>query len=193
MRSLPLPPSWHNRTLVLEGIGDDPASWFSDEELAEADAFPRARRREEWLLSRYALKRLAVARGLAQDPRGLAVTRPQLAGGAWISISHSHGLAAAAIDDLPVGVDIERIRPLDEHVARHFLIESEIGAMERCTVPHRVLHWWCAKEAAWKQRNGAVRFLKEVPLLLERESATGLSFHGVDTFATPEYVVALTR
>lgn len=195
--SIALPESWRGRALVLGSIdgsiGGDLASWFSDDELATAQAFPRPRRREEWLLSRYALKRLAVARGLVRDPRLLAVTRPQLADGQWISISHSHGLAAAAIDDAPVGVDVERIRPIDEHVARHFMIDGEIEAMQHCTLPHRVLHWWCAKEAAWKQQGGEVRFLKQVPLQLEDAVAAGLRFRGVETFATEECVVALTR
>jgi phosphopantetheinyl transferase len=208
MRSVALPASWRGRALVLEwsddsidgSIGDSIsdsiegglAAWFSDDELATVHAFPRPRRREEWLLSRYALKRLAVARGLSDDPRRLAVTRPQLAGGQWISISHSHGFAAAAIDDVPIGVDVERLRVIDEHVARHFMIDTEIVAMERCTLPHRVLHWWCAKEAAWKRQGGEIRFLKQVPLKLEEEAAAGLRFQGVETSATAECVVALT-
>jgi phosphopantetheinyl transferase len=201
MTSIALPESWRGRALVLErsddsidgSIEDDLASWFSDDELATANAFPRPRRREEWLLSRYTLKRLAVARGLVDNPRLLAVTRPQLASGLWISISHSHGLAAAAIDDAPVGVDVERIRVIDEHVARHFMIDGEIEAMQRCTLPHRLLHWWCAKEATWKQQGGEVRFLKQVPLELEEETPTSLRFREVETFATGECVVALTR
>lgn len=199
--SIALPESWRDRALVLEWSDDDIdrsiagglASWFSDDELATADAFPRPRRREEWLLSRYTLKRLAVARGFVDNPRLLAVTRPRLASGQWISISHSHGLAAAAMDDAPVGVDVERVRSIDEHVARHFMIDGEIEAMQRCTLPHRVLHWWCAKEAAWKQQGGEIRFLKQVPLELEEETATALRFRGVETFATGESIVALTR
>jgi phosphopantetheinyl transferase len=201
MMSIALPESWRDRALVLEWSDDDIdrsiagglASWFSDDELATADAFPRPRRREEWLLSRYTLKRLAVARGFVDNPRLLAVTRPRLASGQWISISHSHGLAAAAMDDAPVGVDVERVRSIDEHVARHFMIDGEIEAMQRCTLPHRVLHWWCAKEAAWKQQGGEIRFLKQVPLELEEETATALRFRGVETFATGESIVALTR
>jgi phosphopantetheinyl transferase len=205
MRSVALPESWRGRALVLECSADSIecaiddsiegglAAWFSDDELATVRAFPRPRRREEWLLSRYALKRLAVERRLVDDPRRLAVTRPRLAGGQWISISHSHGFAAAAIDDVPIGVDVERIRVIDEHVSRHFMIDTEIEAMERCTLPHRVLHWWCAKEAAWKRQGGETRFLKQVPMELENEAATGLRFCGVETFAAGECVMALTR
>lgn len=200
MISVALPESWRGRALVLEW-GDDSipgsiegglAAWFSDDELATAHAFPRPRRREEWLLSRYALKRLAAARGLVDDPRRFAVTRPRVASGHWISISHSHGFAAAAIDDLPIGVDVERIRVIDEHVARHFMIDAEIEAMQRCTLPHRVLHWWCAKEAAWKRQGGEIRFLKQIPVELEEQASNGLRFREVETVATGECVLALT-
>ncbi len=191
-RVLNIPESWRGRALVVESMDGAAESWFSDAEIAEARAFPRERRREEWLLSRYAAKRMAVIRGVASDPRGIAVVRPQLADGSWISISHSRGVAAAAVDDAPVGIDVERVRAIDEHVARHFMVDGEIAEMQRCTIVNRVLHWWCAKEAAWKQVGGAARFLKEVPLRLEQESDAGLQFGAVETYATGEYVIALT-
>lgn len=181
-----LPEPWRDRALAVEAIEGSLETWFTPDELETAHAFVREKRRDEWLLSRYAVKRLA---GLQAVP----VTRPQLADGRFISISHSQGVAAAAIGTAPVGVDIERVRKLDEHVARHFLIESEIEAMQRCALPHRVLHWWCAKEAAWKQQGGEIRFLKQIPLMLESEGAHSLVFENVETFATGAYVLALTR
>jgi phosphopantetheine--protein transferase-like protein len=189
---VPIPESWRGRALVVESIDDPVEAWFSDAEIAEAGAFARERRREEWLLSRYAAKRLAVLRGATADPRGLAIVRPRMANGSWVSISHSHGVAAAAVDDAPVGIDVERVRPIDERVARHFVSEEEITEMRRCKIPNRVLHWWCAKEAAWKQLGGAARFLKEVPLRLEKEGEAGLLFRNVETYAAGEYVMALT-
>lgn len=181
-----LPESWRDRALAVEAIDDPLEQWFSPEELETARAFGREKRHDEWLLSRYAIKRLA---GL----QALAVTRPQLADGRFISISHSHGVAAAAIGTAPVGVDVERVRKLDEHVAKHFLIGSEIAAMQQCSLPHRVLHWWCAKEAAWKQQGGVIRFLRQIPLQLQSEGTDSLVFGNVETFATGEYVLALTR
>jgi phosphopantetheinyl transferase len=64
--------------------------------------------------------------------------------------------------------------------------------MQRCIIPNRILHWWCAKEAAWKQQGGATRFLKQVPLRLKGESETALHFGNVETYASGEYVMALT-
>ena len=189
---LPIPESWRDRALVVESIEGAPEAWFSEAEIAEAAAFARERRREDWLLSRYAAKRMAVIRGVAGDPRTITIVRPQLADGSWISISHSRGVAAAAVDDAAVGIDVERVRSIDEHVARHFMVAAEIEQLQRCTIPNRILHWWCAKEAAWKRLGGAARFLKEVPLQLERESDAALHFVNVETYATGEYIMALT-
>lgn len=186
MSIVELPTSWHGRALVVEAIDGPLDQWFSSEELLIAEAFEREKRRNEWLLSRYAVKRLA-------GQQTVVVTRPQLIDGRFISLSHSHGVAAAAIGTSPVGVDVERVRTLDEHVAKHFLTEIEIAAMQACALPHRVLHWWCAKEAAWKQQGGEIRFLRQLPLQFVSEEADSLVFENVETFATGEYVLALTR
>jgi phosphopantetheinyl transferase len=192
MSIVDLPLAWRGRALVVESIDGELERWFSDDELATARAFEREKRRDEWLLSRYAIKRLAVQRGVAGDPRLLAINRPRLANGMYISISHSRGVAAAAIDDAPVGIDVERLRDLDEHVAKHFMTEDEIASMQQCAITHRVLHWWCAKEAAWKQQGGEIRFLKQIPLKLKAESAAALRFGNVETVAVGDYIVALT-
>jgi phosphopantetheine--protein transferase-like protein len=197
MSGIVLPESWRSRALAVDAVNAPLAesllpSWFTAEELEVADGFPHAKRRGEWLLSRYALKRLAHERGLAADPRTLAVTRPQLDTGHWIAISHTRGAAAVALDDAPLGIDIERVRDIDEGVTRHFLTDREIEAMRRCTLPNRLLHWWCAKEAAWKQQGGEVRFLRQIPLHLQSQEPDALRFKNIETFATERYVLALT-
>jgi len=190
MSVLTIPPSWRDRAVVVDAIDGDLAAWFSGDELATAAAFKLPKRRDEWLLSRYAAKRLALARGLPHD---VAIARPRLASGEWISISHSRGVAAAAIDDAPVGIDVERVRRVAEHITRHFLTDDERAALERCSIANRVLHWWCAKEAVWKQHGGDVKLLRDVPLTLERESDAGLLFQSAETFAAGDVLVALTR
>ena len=173
MIELPLP--WGDRAIVVRDV-EDPERWLRAEELAVAHAFPREKRRNEWTLAR------AAARILAQR---LGVERP------FVSFSHSGPWAAAAIDARPVGIDVEVIRDVDERAARHFLTDSEAEQMRACTIPHRLLHFWCAKEAAWKQRGGAIPFLKQVPLTLIQEGERGLLFDAAGTYATEDVVVAL--
>lgn len=185
MNEVELPRSWRDRAIVIRDV-DDLESWFREDELLIARSFKRERRQSEWMLARVAAKELARRRGLIADPRDFTADRPR------VSISHSGPYAAAAIDVRPVGIDIEVVREVDERAARHFLTNEDAAELERCTIANRILHFWCAKEAAWKQRGGAIALLRDVPLTFTGQSVDGLQFREVETFATGEVVVALT-
>jgi phosphopantetheinyl transferase (holo-ACP synthase) len=162
------------QALVVTSV-DDGESFFSKDELLAVRAFRLEKRRRQWMLSRIAEKELR---------KGGAV-------GNHVSFSHSGDYGAAAVGPGPIGIDIEVLRDLREHAAHLFLTDEETGVMEQCRIPYRLLHFWCAKEALWKQRGGAVPTLKGVPLRLRGESATGLQFEGVETVFS-EVIVALT-
>ncbi len=166
---------WPGRAVIVSGI-DDPESWFDDEELTVIRAFAREKRQREWMLSRIAEKEL----------RRYGVS------GDYVSFSHSGDYGAAAIDRQAVGIDIEKIREISERAAHLFLTDEEMAWMQRCTIRHRMLHFWSAKEALWKQRGGAVPTLRRVPLTLKSESAAGLRFEGAETVAIGELIAAIT-
>jgi hypothetical protein len=176
MRVVALPETWALRAMVVAEVGD-PRGWFTAEELAVVDAFPRAKRREEWMLSRIAEKEL----------------RGRGARGMHTSYSHRGAYGAAAVGDAPVGIDVEVVREVRADSARFFLTDAEAADAQRCTIERALLHFWCAKEAAWKQRGGALPTLKRVPLRLMGEGERGLLFDGVETFAIDDVVVALSR
>lgn len=195
MRRVTLPEPWRGRAIV---IADAPLSddWFTPEELSTAASFRLEKRMMEWKLSRMAAKQLAIDIRLCASPRNCIVDRPLLhapAGQRNVSISHSGGYAAAAIDVDPVGIDVERIRDLRESSGHLFLSEREEAEMRSSRIAHRLIHFWAAKEAAWKRLGGATLTLRRVPLKLEAETASGLRFDQVETFATGEIVIALTR
>jgi phosphopantetheinyl transferase len=134
--------------------------------------FPADKRTREWILSRTAL---------------------QMCGPALhSSLSHSGDYAAAMIGDVPVGVDVQVVRPLSERAAHLFLSDEEQADMERCTIANRIIHFFCAKEAAWKARGGAIPTLKQIPLKLKEETMIGLLFETVATYSTGDIVVAVT-
>ena len=172
MNIVELPPDWRNRAMIVSDVAN-PESWFSPEQLA---LLTRPKRRREWMLSRIAEKEL-LRRG---------------ASGSCVSFSHSGGYGAAAVDVRPIGIDVEVLRQISESAAHHFLADDEIEAMHRCTIAHRMLHFWSAKEAAWKQLGGSVPTLKRVRLPFESETANGLRFHGVETLAAGDLIAALT-
>lgn len=79
------------------------------------------------------------------------------------SISHSGNLAVCAVDHYPVGIDIERIRPVDFRIARHIFTQEELVYLFRhvpqesdfAQVPDeitmiRFFELWTAKEAYCK-------------------------------------------
>ncbi len=191
MNIIEIPEQWRNRAIVV-GETAIPLGWFSEEELRMAEGFRLAKRREEFLLSRAAAKQLAVDLGAGTEASQIRIDQRRI-GSLYISLSHSAPYAAAAIDERPVGIDIQVVRPIREGAAHLFLSEKEAQAMRECVLPDRVIHFWCAKEAAWKLRGGEVETLKRVPITLEGETPRSLHFDGVDTVRIGDVVVALTR
>lgn len=78
--------------------------------------------------------------------------------GMYVSISHSHGLCAAAVSDGEVGVDIEYIdpnRPAErlKRLAERFFSADELAYIKAgddagdAVLPERFFEVWCAKES----------------------------------------------
>ena len=184
-----------NRWLIVRDACD--LSYFTAEELATANALKLEKRRNEWLLARFAAKKLALESGIVDDPRACSVARPMLLVGGqpvnwFVSISHSAPYAAAAIGRAPIGIDIQVVRDLSPKAAHLFLTDRESEEMQRCTLPDRMLHFWCAKEAAWKQRSGELATLRQVPLQLREERASGLLFDVVETITMQDVILGIT-
>jgi phosphopantetheinyl transferase len=197
MTRIPLPESWRGRALV---IGDAVFSdgWFSDAELLSSREFRLQKRQTEWKHGRLAVKQLAIELGLCVSARDCVFDRPRLIvrgddAQRFVSISHSGGYAAAAIDVAPVGIDVEERRDLREAAAHLFLTDEETGDMRNVRISDRMLHFWAAKEAVWKQRDGVTGTLKRTPIKIEAETSSGLRFVEVETVAIGDLVVALTR
>ena len=171
MKIAMLPESWRHRALIVSEVAD-PESWFDT-----MPEFKTVKRRSEWMLSRIAEMEL----------------RRRGTSGSCVSYSHSGKYGAAAIDRTAIGIDVEVLREISESAAHLFLSEEEIESMRRCTIAHRMLHWWSAKEAAWKRLGGSVPTLKKVRLTFESESSSGLRFQNVETFGGEDFVAALAH
>ena len=187
---LPIPERWRRYAILVEQRADDVPddSMFLPAELARREAVALSKRRREWTASRQALKMLAVERGAIGQPRDGLIesdgeSRPHLrdlaTGRSWcVSLSHSRGFAAAAIDHQPIGVDVERVRSLSPSAWHLFLTDSESDAVERAPIEDALLHSWCAKEAAWKAISSIHATLRSVPLRLVQRGVQGLTFEG---------------
>jgi 4'-phosphopantetheinyl transferase len=144
--------------------GDRPAKldWLGPVERARALALTIPWRREDFLLGRWAAKRLLSAvLGCAPGPgleiRAAASGRPEgfLDGQPLrlsLSLSHRQGMALAAIDDAgsPLGADLEAVEPRSDAFVRDYFTRKEIAAVaagERDLVANLI---WSAKESALK-------------------------------------------
>lgn len=198
MRTIATP--WDDRACVIHSadIPEDTNGWFTSTEIDTAGSFKLPKRRTEWLLSRAAAKQLAVQLGLCQEPRECTLERPLLLIDGertdWqVSVSHSGHYAGATIGRHPVGIDVQVVRDIAEWSAHLFLSPDEDVRMRNCALSDRVLHFWCAKEAAWKQRSEEIATMKQMPLQLRAERESGLLFDSVETIRIGEIIVALTH
>lgn len=172
-------------------------SFFTRAELDTANGFKLQKRRDEWLLARFAAKRLALQLGISDDPRAVSVARPMLLVHgepvSWfVSLSHSAPYGAAALAREPIGIDVQVVREMHDAATRLFLSNEESAAAKRCALPHALLHFWCAKEAAWKRRSDEFETLRQLPLQLLEERPDGLRFDQVETRLENDLVVAIT-
>ncbi len=105
--------------------------------------------------------------------------RPMLVGAdLFVSIAHCDDAVVCAVSETPVGIDIERIRPLDLKLARRVCVEEEtvylfghtpIEADYRYTddaaLLTRFFEIWTAKEAYFKRCGTGITELKSVNIL----------------------------
>ena len=196
MNIIEIPTPLRYRALIVTHVTAK-LDWFGEDELRESESFRSEKRREEWLCARMAVKRLAMNRGLASDPRRIRVSRPHViiddVMQLFVSLSPSERFAAAAIDDEPIGIDVQVLREVSERTSKFFLSAAEAKALRHAAITHRLLHFWCAKEAEWKRRGGDPLTLKRVPLTLEDESPHALRFDTVETIELAGAIAALTR
>lgn len=69
----------------------------------------------------------------------------------YVSFSHSSDMAVCAISDEPIGVDIEKIKPLKKREKYHFFTSEENEYVNSSSVPQiSFLEIWTKKEAYLK-------------------------------------------
>lgn len=159
MKEIDLPEHLRESAAVVTDVTPDDLEHYLDaQELARAAQFRLERRRLEWAAARIAARVVAMRRGVITDASALSIgTRDAcpfgrtMDGREWsLSLSHSGLAGAAAIGDGRVGVDIERPRRVNVGAVRFFLSDHEIARFESCELHDAVIHFWSAKEAAFK-------------------------------------------
>lgn len=105
--------------------------------------------------------------------------KPYIEGGPHFSISHCKAGIAVAVDDQPIGIDIETIRHADDELAARVMNEQEQAAMsdERFGDRDRVFtRLWTQKEAVVKAQGVGIMSFEQLQRTLDNGQWTIESF-----------------
>lgn len=135
------------------------ASFLNKDEAGRAERFVFERDRNHFVVGRGRVREL-LARRLACEPADVDFVyskhgKPALASGTLhFNLSHAHGLAALALsNDFEVGIDIERVRPIEEGIAQRFFSPAELAGLNALPVKDQLAGFfrcWTRKEAIVK-------------------------------------------
>ena len=90
--------------------------------------------------------------------------KPYFAGGPYFSISHCKEGIAVAIDDMPIGIDIEAIRHADEELIKRTMNEEE---QRQIHSDRDFIRFWTQKEAIVKAQGTGIQSFEQLQKILE--------------------------
>jgi 4'-phosphopantetheinyl transferase len=150
----------HQIDLWLWRLDDCDPSLLAEDERARAERFVFDRDRVRYIAARARLRRI-LGGYLDCAPESLRFAygtagKPALPGISF-NLSHCGDLAALAVcaDAVPLGVDIEAVRPVEESVARLFFAAGERAALQ--ALPEA--EWLLAFHRCWTRKEAYVKAL----------------------------------
>ena len=158
--------------LDAPGMGGE-ADWalLSTEEQARADRFVVPHGTRRFTAGRAKLRRILagfVGSTAEALPLGVGANgKPFLPGGPQFNLSHSGALALLALAPFPVGVDIERCRPVEPGVAKLVFTPAEWAEWAAAGCSETVFYrGWTRKEAVLKAQGATLADMKSVTVSL---------------------------
>ena len=90
--------------------------------------------------------------------------------GLYISISHSEEAVACALSEKPIGIDIEKIKPVSQKLIEYVCTQNEreyvlLGKDNTYDQDNRFFAVWTAKEAFFKKNNGKIKEIRSIDTL----------------------------
>jgi 4'-phosphopantetheinyl transferase len=144
---------------------------LSDTEKARMDRFRSDEDKQQYAAVHAGLRRI-LARYLSIDPKTIQFTlnshaKPAVVGEQnqkelHFNLSHAKGLALVAVSMIrPVGVDVEQIKPLTDHLklAERYFSPDEVAALkslDAAASPAAFIQLWSGKEALVKARGSGM-------------------------------------
>ena len=110
--------------------------------------------------------------------------KPYLEGGPYFSISHCKAGIAVAIDDAPIGIDIETIRHANEDLVERTMNEKERLGIKELGM-REFTRLWTQKEAIVKAEGTGIYSFEQLQTILDNGQWT------LDTFEKENYIYSI--
>ena len=110
--------------------------------------------------------------------------KPYLEGGPYFSISHCKAGIAVAIDDAPIGIDIETIRHANEDLVERTMKEKERLGIKELGM-REFTRLWTQKEAIVKAEGTGIYSFEQLQTILDNGHWT------LDTFEKDNYIYSI--
>ena len=131
---------------------------------AHMDRFRNEQARYQSLAGELTLRRLLAQLGIEDTIVRLPSGQPVLENGtAFISIAHCEDYAVCAVSPRPVGIDIERIRPVKPGMAERICTVEELSYVQADET--RFFEVWTGKEAYFKMKGTGITNFQSVNTL----------------------------
>ncbi len=158
-----------------------------------------AQRREQALRYKHTLGQFCCLKSWLMLKEGLEVTgyglqdfaynehgKPFIEGGPYFSISHCKEGIAVAIDDQPIGIDIEGIRHADESLIERTMNEEErLWVMGYGLQDRAFTRLWTRKEAVVKAQGVGIYSFEQLQTILDNRQWT------LETFEKENYIYSI--
>ena len=95
--------------------------------------------------------------------------KPYIEGGPFFSISHCKEAIAVALDDRPIGIDVESIRRFDPELVTRTMNDSEQALIAASAHPERAfIRLWTQKEAVLKMEGTGIESFEQLQTILSK-------------------------
>ena len=110
--------------------------------------------------------------------------KPFLEGGPYFSISHCKTAIAVAIDDQPIGIDIESIRQADEDLIERVMNEQERLAISELGM-REFTRLWTQKEAILKREGTGIQSFEQLQSIIDNRESN------IETIENENYIYSI--
>lgn len=129
-----------------------------------------------------------------KDPKGVPVPGK----GVFWSVSHKEGMVGGIVHTAPVGIDIERFRPVSRHLFDRIVSNDEAQLFGDVSEEEIFFRVFTAKEAALKKNGKGIESLSKVSIsqVADPKNLTAVfqgENIGIEHFGVDGYLAAVTK